>query len=80
MNVTIILKLFITDVLLQLVLIAFILVNISKCNNFYLKYVVMVKIEIKINKLSDNSLLKDIQELNSKKKFLEIKYYHIIFI
>lgn len=80
MIVTIILKQFTTDVLLQLVLIVSILVNISKFNNFYLKFVVMVKIEIKLNKLLDNSLLKDIQELNYKEKFQEIKYYHIIFI
>lgn len=50
-----------------------------KCSNFYPKFVVMEKTEIKRNKLSDNSWLKDILELLSKKIYPEIKFFPTIY-
>lgn len=50
-----------------------------KCSNFYLKFAVMEKTEIKLNKSSDNSWLKDILELLSKKIYPEIKFFPIIY-
>lgn len=79
MNAIIILKQFTTDALYKLESIHFTMEIITKFNNFSLKFVVTVKTEIKLRKLSDNFWLKDTLDQALKKIFLKIRFYLIIY-